>query len=799
VAMIDDVKAVCTSLSGAGWRNLLLKVTNGEFDMLSDDLADALVAPLAEIDRSEPGFEDFAASGIRAIEAREPARSLLYHALASPRVQGTSGFPVDGFPTPVQLQTIENYVYGVQPPTLDELLVQADAAGIVVFALEYRSGSRTPHHRHADLCFSRTGISRAGTASSLFDGQSRQWLSIDAAEPHDFHVRPVRYAPFVASLQPGQAGVLPDRFVDGDELRQFWLPVHKLFDGAECIAGMDLTIDWSVGHVNEKLRRFHMFLEAQGYATGWSGPAIDGPPFRVTNGIAELSTDPADGVGVVVPVAHPTFVAPIDIAGKPLTFSVPPKLAPARSHSQVLARYFSGLDISSLGPMPPSSPDQTTRVAGRSHPAPEIVNARHQVLADGTDVNLNTKPNIGDIIAAGGYDARHYADFTGDGWVTANCAALSTSISTVRGAYSIVSGPDFFPYCDQLQLTEWTSGLPDEIRVGLWAVLPRPLCDTRRAANQTLEGGSFAPPDGAGVSDTTVTAVVCPFPVLDGSPQAWPDDGPLMELALPDGASGVFDPGWDVTTDSATDQADSDLYLTAYGLGTPFVEDAKICAALATYWPGEAPDSARTFQPDRYWPSISPLTDTEIGIVGNHPWDGIKGPVKVGAGPTSVVEYTDIDYADYVDQALSGLLTAGLTSRIDFAEYSRRVLAMAWLYWALGLTLPPPVDPNGKEVSFFQRVQAFLLAKAAWSVLSFRTVSTGDAGLVAAETVTNVTLGSSAVYGGTIYRHGADRPGPSFNLRHVEILEEVDFYTDLAVILIGRGGTAWLAKTIPTS
>ena len=67
-------------------------------------------------------------------------------------------------------------------------------------------------------------------------------------------------------------------------------------------------------------------------------------------------------------------------------------------------------------------------------------------------------------------------------------------------------------------------------------------------------------------------------------------------------------------------------HLAAYGLGSPFPEDSKLCAALSTFWPAVAPDATRSFQPNpsnASWPSVSPLTDTEIGIEGDLPWDGI--------------------------------------------------------------------------------------------------------------------------------------------------------------------------------
>ena len=65
-------------------------------------------------------------------------------------------------------------------------------------------------------------------------------------------------------------------------------------------------------------------------------------------------------------------------------------------------------------------------------------------------------------------------------------------------------------------------------------------------------------------------------------------------LQLPDGMAGLFDPGWDVSQDRT---ADNRFFLANYGLGTPFIEDAKLCAAPSTFWPGVSPDSAREFQP----------------------------------------------------------------------------------------------------------------------------------------------------------------------------------------------------------
>src|SRR5688572_18837310 len=140
-ALIDGVEAACRRLASLGWRQLLLDVTDGGLDIGAEDLADQLAKPL-RIDRGHPGFGDFNAVGSRAIEPGAPDASLLYHAFASPGVAANrGGAPLRGFPTLAEIEAVENYVYGAQPPSLDSLRARAggNPLGIVVFALQYRN------------------------------------------------------------------------------------------------------------------------------------------------------------------------------------------------------------------------------------------------------------------------------------------------------------------------------------------------------------------------------------------------------------------------------------------------------------------------------------------------------------------------------------------------------------------------------------------------------------------------------------------------------------------------------------
>ena len=59
-----EVKSICNRLAPAGWKDLLL---NHGLDITADDLKKELNKELSVIDRSIPGFEDFALEGKRGI------------------------------------------------------------------------------------------------------------------------------------------------------------------------------------------------------------------------------------------------------------------------------------------------------------------------------------------------------------------------------------------------------------------------------------------------------------------------------------------------------------------------------------------------------------------------------------------------------------------------------------------------------------------------------------------------------------------------------------------------------------
>ena len=748
MALLDDVRAVCGRLAPHGWADLL--AAHG-LDLEAADLGAELARPLTAIDRDIPGFEDFAAEGIRGVEPGIPARSLLFHALASPNVTARAdGGELGAYPTPAELAAVENYVFGVRPPSLPDLLARAAEAplAVVVFAAEYRPSSQTPHQRHADLVLARTGVARVGTAEPRYDGRRRGFLPGVDGDPHGIRVLPARYAPYVAIRRPGdEASFIPLRFrrasqeEPGDESRQFWLPLHKLFAGRECIRGMDLTVALETTHVNEKIRRIHLAL---GPDASWNRPDVDRPPFRFTDGIAALTADPGLDPGTVVPVVHPRLVEPAEYQGRPLTFRVPPN-QPLSSSLNIAAE-------------------------GLWRHGPEYVHVRSRMDDDGTEVDLNERADVAGAVAAGAYRARHYVDFTGDGWVAAVIPELATALPRRRSAYSLVAAPDFFPSTDQRELLEWTAQrVPRHFRETIWRITPDPLSDERFAPNVTLTGSGFR------ADDDTVTAIV-------GLPLAPPVLPTRIEVArtgrhshLPDDAAGVFAPGWDISVDG---RAGGPEHLAAYGLGSPFPEDSKLCAALSAFWPAVAPDAARTFAPARDWPTVAPLTDEEIGIVGGLPWDGVPGPRLAQVDGADVVDYPSLDHADYVTNSLAGAFSLALTGAIEEPEYQARVLAMARVYDALGVDAERPF----REVA---------RAKARWSVLSFRGMDPADPAAAAASGQAGVRL-TAPLYRVEVFLHGPQRPHPTDRARvHVAVGRRVELLVDPLTVVARESGGPW--------
>ncbi|MGQ3480136.1 hypothetical protein [Paenibacillus sp. TY11] len=272
----------------------------------------------------------------------------------------------------------------------------------------------------------------------------------------------------------------------------FWVPIHKIFNGSECLKddqnnALKLTLELKASLVNEKIRRIHQVLNDKEYVgertydTGWKEPDIHESPFYFTEGIAEWSGNSDFGPHVLVPDVHPALIEKAKYNNKLLTFTVP-------ESSDLEEGTISGLDIRPFSSSLQFRFYKEQQVFGR--PVPEYVHVRHELLDNGSQRNLNnmTAEEMIKKVRRGGYQAIHYKDYTGDGWIEAVCPEI-TDIQYYP-AYSMVTAPDFFPNCDQRELMEWYEKEVNEtIKLYVWENkddLPYTLSDIRYPVNIKL-------------------------------------------------------------------------------------------------------------------------------------------------------------------------------------------------------------------------------------------------------------------------------------------------------------------------
>ena len=760
--LIERVQKAYKRLARHGWEALFR--AHG-LDLRAADLKSELLRPLDTIDRTIPGFQDFALEGSRGIEPGRPAHSLVYHAFASPQVTAApDGSPLRKFPTLAEIEAVENLVYGISPPSIQELRVRVKNAplAIVVFSSEYRPAINSVHQKHADLCLSRVGISRVGTEPCKYLPEARGYLPFVDRDPHAIRVLPCRYAAYIAARLPGKKSRFgPLRPQEGDAERNFWVPVHKLFSGSECLRGLTLELKLTARHLNEKLRRVHRVLAGQGLDTGSHEPDLSKPPFTFRDRLAELSVDPDDGQGLLVPVVHSRLVEKAIYNGKVLTYKAPEDRRPFRSSLIIDSR--------------PSG----------ARSAPEYVHVRHRLEPDGTVTNLNERPDMVDVIEKGGYRAVHYIDHTADGSIEAECPELALELPRMLAAYSIVGAVDYFPLVKQQELMQWWSqSVPPELEDNIWPSNPGPpltLCDIRYAANlsltleklniENLPRPIFDP------ADDTMSAIVGLVDSTRGRMTRVDDLVNERVATLPDGAAGVFAPGWDTSIDRSEEIAQDDgsvisgtTYYNNYGLGSPFPEDAMLCAALSAYWPAAAPDVTRTFAPGNY-ATATPLTDDLLGQTGGEPWDGIPGP-RIPDPSVKKVEYRAIEYGDYVQAALDRKFNIEKIARTTAAEYAARTLVMARVYTAL------------EAVTREQKRQ--------WALFSFTQALPTDPDRVQAETESGTRLSPAFTYRFKIFKHTAIEPNPR-NHRNllVSFNKMLTFFADPQTVLRKNDDGTW--------
>jgi hypothetical protein len=380
-------------------------------------------------------------------------------------------------------------------------------------------------------------------------------------------------------------------------------------------------------------------------------------------------------------------------------FEVPP----LRPISDRQNRFWSSLELPAIGD---------------SRAAPEYANIRQEVVESQgvikvVDLNLASEAEFDRKLQNGGYIAAHLVDTTCDGAVAVEPIAGIDLPS--HCAYSLVTAIDYFPQVDQMEIEEWIEarqgrrpGLSDP-RQQFPQGGPQPMSDgrfqwnpatgdlmaTHQLPNCTLPHPSneremaFSLADSANYTATAVVGTAATSGCVSAVPNrrrppSW----------LPDGASDEFAPGWDVSQHKLNRQ---NMY-AAYGLGSPFPEDAKLCAALNSYWPAVAPDAARTygFRPStpfgsgRALSTSIPLLDGELGYHREHPrvragevaesigWDGDFGPFLIAVDGQRFVDASNPLRADQSRAALDSRVGFSGLELVTTNQFIERMEALGW-------------------------------------------------------------------------------------------------------------------------
>src|SRR5579862_191934 len=540
--LIKQVAAICERLAPFGWGQLFRR--HG-LNILAGDLRAELYRDISKsIDRSIPGFTDFAHAGFSGIHPYNPAMSLLYHALASPNVHPGTGHSSilnnAAYPTLDDLDVIENYIFSADHLPVGTIV--RDRAFFVknfpkqnlfvgVFAYQYRPGSKTVHGRYADTCYSRTGISRLGTRPHAFKGSSRSFWPVDSARKNDFRVMPARYGLFLAEKREisVEGEVMLSQKNDKDE---YFFPLHKLFPGDHCIAGLKVPpFTYQESHLSEKLRLLFVSLKIP------SPFNLNKPPFVRTSNPSDLMVrlDPRGSSVLVVPEKTKNLIEYARQNGKIIHFTVLPMGDdPDRRFSTSLQN------------------ENNSRRFPDARVGPEYANIRFELKKNNKIQNISSQFRASKEkeflkkINDGDYEAAVFSDNSCDGCIEVKFTRPFALTGKSFPAYSLVAAPDFFPLCDQSDIANWEAdnGIKDQFREGG----SDPLFTTRQFINPEIQSTLVK----ASAFDAlnqhrikTTTAMVSMSVLPSSNPGAKNNEQQVSWLT--DAGSGVFAPGWDVS------------------------------------------------------------------------------------------------------------------------------------------------------------------------------------------------------------------------------------------------------------
>jgi hypothetical protein len=692
-----DFQQLLQWLRSNGWTAHLQQALGVNLELNGEDLKKELIkeldsSKLAALRQNESsGYDDF--SGERLIQPGFPAYSLLFHAMASPRVRPVG---VTEYPSLQQIDLLENYTYALS--NWEELrsiykIGANEELVFAVFAYEYRTAFKTPHHAYADMVYSRTGIARIGNEPLHYDKLNRCHTAKPADEIRvkNVAVMPARYGLYIArkvkhsniSLVKSDVHKGNDSKDDRHDANKFFLqPIRKVFND-DMLTG-NTNIQFNEMHKSEKLQKLSL-------TKGINMKALKPKPRFSKDLIVQDAGMRNTGSSFLVISQPNDLIRPAREDGQILFFKVPKRTVIGEYDN----RYFTALATQKV--------EDVELLEGSLHRIynryqaprnqPLFVNITNKVKQDTTYTPLiKTKDqSFEKEMEKGNYYAPLFEDSICDGGVNADVSSLN--LDKLNGmakkclpAFSVVTAPDFFPQVDPLDfemfdISPGTSRTESHFYEGGVASLatarikPNPKMINTKADNTAdtylaVLSGSMKAKTGVSMQRQAVYK----------NPAS--DRGYEISGFLPDIASSVFAPGWDVTYCGLV----NDIYIGTEGLGSPFIEDMKFCAALNGMWPATSPDAARTYQgsnePDYRNPTAVPLLDHEIGICADAPagkaheswgWDGEQGPYLERLGTKWKVNFTDLGRADAVNNALDGKLDMSQLRKLKSGELINRM------------------------------------------------------------------------------------------------------------------------------
>ncbi|MEO5905286.1 MAG: hypothetical protein ABIQ11_01070, partial [Saprospiraceae bacterium] len=483
-----------------------------------------------------------------------------------------------------------------------------------------------------------------------------------------------------------------DKFDDREDgKRTFLQPIRKVFQN-DALFG-EAKLNFSESHRSEKLAKLVEHTELKFYNNLK-------PTVRNSQHLIVQDTKVTNVNSSFLVVSKPEPLIRISKEGnKPIYFLVPAMIPGEDGYSR--NRYFTSYntqevqDVELLVPTPEgyhkipnqyNEPRTQPLFLNITHEQDTLnANGYREVKKDnGFDKRLNDglyqSPMFEDSICEGAVNAQ----------INHNVDALRGVYKEVLPGYSIVTAPDFFPQVDNFDLMTYDVAPGTAVNISnFYEGGLASLATCRLTPNpELLPVMDLADTYTAVLSHKSKTGTSAAQTGKFKNPSL--PRGYMVSGFLPDVASSVFAPGWDITY-SADKPGSTNVYLSTEGLGSPFVEDMKLCAAANGMWPASSPDAARTYQgsldPWSRNTTAVPLLDDELGFHKNSPaglmmrketfgWDGVQGPFLQRVNNKWKINFADVGRADVVHNALDGNIDMSRLRQLTSGELISRMACL---------------------------------------------------------------------------------------------------------------------------